>query len=656
MVSGILQVYGAYDMKKIKYISLLFFQFVLLMFIGEMFIWNLEYFETEYISSSMFLPENTCSIEMIDDIVKETERNGCKVFFCKRSVISLNEENVDVYGMPGIQEILEIQSSVKEGEYQSIFLGKINIRIHDIYECDDMFSINNFYFDGDLDDVRNIKEELINKYGGNFPNVGYKSLQSRRNILILWLTEILFSSVLCFCEMVIIRKEYAIRFILGESIGSVIIKRMLQDSLFSILSFSIMFVVFRYILNVNVDYQIKTTIICLVLHELVNVLICMTGMKIDYKKSLVNGNYSKLSLNFCYITKVIILIFITIISSACIQITVSSIDYISQKKFFRSNDDKAFVSLSSKERQIDATNELVSEMLSEKTAEGKIYMNIYLDKGIMSQRPCLLFNKGLLDYLKKYIDISEVKNSNCLYYLYPKRKEDAYRKDMEFLTRMYIGEGIQYKEIVYQKNISLIGLRSEDGIISAYYNNPLIILNLSDNTSFFNPIYILQSSMIRISDYEWKGFIEENSDVYSEKSFITNCYNYYSFREIQQKRYFFLGVTTLILLFSIEFIMIKTIIYLEWIFNSTEITVRKILGYSIFEKYRKNFAVMWIAVGVSLLISLAISCMMEYDNLCKINIIFGNLIAVILDMICSIRTIVRMEKINTITILKGGSA
>ena len=102
--------------------------------------------------------------------------------------------------------------------------------------------------------------------------------------------------------------------------------------------------------------------------------------------------------------------------------------------------------------------------------------------------------------------------------------------------------------------------------------------------------------------------------------------------------------------------MIKTIIYLEWIFNSTEITVRKILGYSIFEKYRKNFAVMWIAVGVSLLISLAISCMMEYDNLCKINIIFGNLIAVILDMICSIRTIVRMEKINTITILKGGSA
>ena len=48
--------------------------------------------------------------------------------------------------------------------------------------------------------------------------------------------------------------------------------------------------------------------------------------------------------------------------------------------------------------------------------------------------------------------------------------------------------------------------------------------------------------------------------------------------------------------------------------------------------------------------------MMEYDNLCKINIIFGNLIAVILDMICSIRTIVRMEKINTITILKGGSA
>ena len=61
------------------------------------------------------------------------------------------------------------------------------------------------------------------------------------------------------------------------------------------------------------------------------------------------------------------------------------------------------------------------------------------------------------------------------------------------LAEMYIGENIDYEIITYENSCSVIGIKSQNGIISQLYNNPLIILNAGTEVNYYNGIYYNQN-------------------------------------------------------------------------------------------------------------------------------------------------------------------
>lgn len=110
-------------MKLIKYITSFILFFITLIFIGEIYVWNLDSFETEYKYVTFYLQENTTKSEMLNDIVVAAEKENVSIFVVDKKFTSLYTETINIYTTnKEAQNFLALNSMVKEGRYESIFI------------------------------------------------------------------------------------------------------------------------------------------------------------------------------------------------------------------------------------------------------------------------------------------------------------------------------------------------------------------------------------------------------------------------------------------------------------------------------------------------------------------------------------------------------
>ena len=102
-----------------------------------------------------------------------------------------------------------------------------------------------------------------------------------------------------------------------------------------------------------------------------------------------------------------------------------------------------------------------------------------------------------------------------------------------------------------------------------------------------------------------------------------------------------------------ETALISTVIRLDYSVNAKELAIKKVLGYSVFEKNRKIFA---ITIGVMLLgmiASVVISSVYKIANPFTVAAGCGILSAA--EIVIILMNIIKTEKAQLVKILKGGS-
>lgn len=639
-------------MRKIKYIASMVFVTVMLILIGDMYVWNMDSFETEYISTTMYLPAGTSQDTMISDLKKAAKKNNCLIFTVNRKIENVHSEIVSVYCMDGAEDILREKSSIFPGNYYSIFLGDVQVTIESLENIPDVNSVEAYYLIGNIENARKFKSELVDIYSGNIPKEGYVYFNAERTVACVWGVSVGFFLLLTLFETILLKKEITVRFIYGESVSNIIFKRILTDCLFYIGYFGLNIVILKRIFNIYVDYLIYFSVLCLVIFCMINSLLYIRLFFIDYKSSLSRGKGNKTVLNVSYLYKTVTVVIITCVMSMCIEMIVKGVEYWHQESFFKQRNDWDYISISSDDGGIDTTNNLMLSYLKEKSDAGKTFLNMYLDDGIFSGKPCLLFNEGALDYLTSEItDIQEFDFEDKIYFIVPERNSEEAASDLEFLAEMYIGEGINYQVITYCSNTSIIGIVNEGSIDSKLFDNPLVILNMCNTTDYYNPIYITQACMFHIDEQEWAEYMAKN-DICENTSFITNVYENYSYCLKTYQRLLILGVVVFVILFVMEFIIIRTILQYECTINATELAVKTVLGYSTFEKYRKMF----LTTALSLAISAAASGIITvlFGSASLLYLVFGYLMFGGTEVIAMLHYIRIMESTNIQKILKGG--
>lgn len=102
-------------MKEIKYVLSIIFLVVIMIFTNEMYVWNIDSFETEYISTTMYPAADTSQKEMLNEIEETALQNNLLVFAVTRNVKTVHSEDICIYCMEGAKDVLASESSIKTG-------------------------------------------------------------------------------------------------------------------------------------------------------------------------------------------------------------------------------------------------------------------------------------------------------------------------------------------------------------------------------------------------------------------------------------------------------------------------------------------------------------------------------------------------------------
>lgn len=638
-------------MKKIKYIASITFMIMMLILVGEMYVWNMDSFETEYISTTMYLPMVISQDTMISDIEEKAKKYGCLVFAVSRNIESLYSETVSVYCMDGAENILAEKSSISSGNYHSIFLGDVKIKVEGLKNIPDVNNIEEYYLIGDIDNARKFKCELVDTYSGDVPKEGYVYFHAARTVSCMWGVGIGFFLLLTLFETILLKKEIIVRFIYGESLSSIIFKHIITDCLFYVCSFGVTIITLKKIFEIYVDYMITFSIICIAIFCIINSLLYIRLFFIDYKSSLRRSKGNQRVLKVSYVYKTITVVIVICVMSIGIEMIVSGMEYWYQKPFFQEHKGYEYVSISSNDGDIDTTNNLMISFLKQNNEMRKAFLNVYLDDGMFSGKPCLLFNEGALEYLTdKITDIQECNFEDKIYFIVPERNSETSVLELEFLAEMYIDDNVDYEVITYGDNISVIGIVNEGRIDSKLFDDPLIILNMR-NQDYYNPIYITQACMFDIDYEEWIAYMQKN-EVFEYTSFTTNVYDNYNYLLKNHQRFLILGSVILVILLVMELIIIKTILQYECTINSTELAIKTVVGYSILEKYRKIFLSTALSLVISVIISVGIMTIL--GKLLILYLLLGCLVFGSVEVMLILHYIRVVEKANIQKILKSG--
>ncbi len=638
-------------MKTLKYIIYILFLTVVMVFTCEMFLLHMDSFETEYIRTSMYLPDHVSSQEMKAELEQEAARNHLKIFTVVRELKSSYQTVITVYGMDGVRETLEENSRLCEGDYHSILTGDTILRFAQFSSIPDMNGIEDFYFIGDLADARNFKSALIDKYSGNFPNEGYTYLHAVRNIAAIWIVGLLFFMLITIFEVSVIKKEAMLKVVMGASPYAVIVKNFMADIAFFIAAYLAAYNIIRKPFGIHSDFYSAIPICALVILCLADICIFMSLSRNHYKRDLSRALIGKFTITAGYVFRVIISAVIVFSMTAFISMISEYVVYKSEDDFFADLRDYAYISADASDRTLESTEIAIESFFAAKEKKGDVFLNVFLDNGAFTGNPCLMFNAGAEDYLREACPELDTQNiTGKLCFLVPESLREEGVKDLEFLAQMYLAENIAYDVITYKRDFSVIGMTKSSSITGGYYKNPLIILNKADITDYYNGMYILQSAHVRVSDDEWNAFVAEY-DLSERMSNKTNARANYERLLSGYKRTAFMAVTVLIALLILNVVVTWTVVRFICTAKAVEIAIKTTLGYSVAAKFKLLFLLnlFTILINGTLCICLGISMFAHIWA----YMIAGIVLVLVFDWAVTLFAAYIWEKRSTVKALKG---
>lgn len=638
--------------------------------IGESHIFRLDNFYTEFDNTTMYLQEGISDREMVDDIVKSALNNKIEVFTYIKTPRSTLLADYVIYGTPGIQNYLNDHSNIYDKVYSSLFLGKLHFTFKPFEAIKNMENINEYYMIGEKNRINQFKMGLIDKYAGNHPKDGIVNKDSRNLVFSIWVLIIIIVVFLTYYDIILQKKENVIRFTMGERISSIFWKNTTYDSIVFILIFCFSII---FLSNYTYIYFLFTYSLIFLLSLLIlNALLYLKLFSFNIKEAFSNmrGSVKLLSIN--YTLKLITSIVTILIISSNIALIFESIELYKQKPFFKQYADYNYTKLENR-LTIKSNGSIISEIDKDAVIQETFYRKYFTkfdatlltDISDMLDEEGILANKNAFDYLAK--NIKEIRDRSLdkeIYFILPSKFKgdsliiDKLRNAIEF----YEGSEFNYSfdVIYYKENVKIISIDEMKLYGSEFIKQPVIIFNniAADSLKDINikpsipKLNYVHDIMYKTSDAEFDKFISEHQltgQIVSE----TNVYEKYITYWTSAKRVLYINLIFSLLVILLEGIIISSIIKLEYEVNAIELSIKKILGYSVLQKNTKLIILTVITSSLSIISSIIISSFFNYGKIN--NLAIGGILILVLELGVIFVFIRKVERSRIQKILKGGT-
>lgn len=636
-------------MKQIKYVTGFLLFLLAFTFVGEIYVWNLDSFESEYKYVTFYIQEDTTESEMMKDIQKEAEKEKVEVFIVNCEVTSLFSEKLDIYATSkSAFESLAKKSDIREGKFKSIFLGNVYVLFHPWEEIPEIGKIENYYVIGKEECITKFKQNLVDKYAGAFPKEGYQEINSRRSIGVVWICVTLFLLLLTFYEIAQKKKNVVLRITIGEQILYYVLKQILWD----ILVYSGMFLFILGILSIytNAFYLKQISIIIFLTFLAVNSLAYFSMLFTDYKKDIQTKVSAKNILKISYVFKMVTSIFVVILMTGCMELIFQGIDCYRQRDFFETKKDYFYVVVGGADFEEDKN--LMQAYYRNGLQSGKTVSLV--DLGNWGTEVEYIFaDKGAYDYLSTIIPEIQGKSwEDRMYCLVPKgyQRKAGFLEDLEDIGFSYL-EMEEYEIVEYERNRWVMAISDTGQVNSSLKKNPVVIFNpsITKEVPIQNILYISYGTLFSFSDEEFENIALEND--FHEQHYKTNAYETYLYTWETTKRSMIMGILFFIILMLLEGLVLKNILKYEYQINAKELLLSKIHGDSFVFRQRKAITIL-IGGCLSLAISVLLCIAMSFSS--TFYVMAGGIFILVMEHLFVAEYSHKLDHVNISKVFKGG--
>lgn len=652
-------------MKRIRYIIIALLFTVGFLFNGELFALYMDNFQESFYQST-FSFENTendiSDKEIINDFNRASEESHVDFFMIDSKIESAYRKTINIYGTEEAIKVIE-GKGIHRKTYLSMFLGTIEVNLLPFNEIKNIKRIEYCYYIGDanaLKDMRAFKASLVDKYGGGFPKIYASDKETRMNVIAVWSIIIFLISILHLYEVVLQKKEVALRVVLGEDIKSIFIKNLIGDFIFILACSVVVPPLLVNYTNTIFMYSLAAKLIGVAL--LLNFAINRNVFKLNFRKHLVRS-YSSGKLSVVnYAVKSLITVLVIMMVSSNIILIVNGINYFKQQAFFNDLKDYSYYRLGYKNENNKKTMEdqdLMNQAFYNQFVNSSV-MSVNLTRNFKAKYPVVLLNENALKNLeKKYPELSKILDMAKEEGQYMIKPDHIKVSSEAFLTaKLNLDHGNDLdkeeptKVFSYKSEVEVVGIIYVGQFESKILKNPIIIYNnelyrndLAESLNLYP-----YSIMYDIENKEFQQFIKAN-ELEGQFESVSNVKEVYEYNYAIAMRSMKLNFVIAAFLLILEISMISIIIRMEFSCNAIEIVLKKIYGYTFFDRHRKLFIVTTISIMASGLIILVFSKMVNLNGLKYILFVLPALLIAELSMIYL--KALSVENKNISTVLKG---
>ncbi len=657
-------------MKKIKIAVFGILVLMGFLFMGELSLLNLNNFQEVYYDTNFYSNSSgkqISSAEMVKDFCRTGRQHDVDFFTFKYSWDKSYLYETKIIGTEGAIEHLK-NSGIKEGANKSLFFENQKVLFRNIQDGEDISDITTWYFTGgeeDYDKIRAFKADLVDKYGGGFPKEKGSEAETILNTLFVWGTVFCIILALSLYEVAYMKKEAMIRTIMGESVFRLFLKSILQDTaaftaLFVLLSCSATYLS-------NALFKLHWVIALFVLFLLINIAIQVRLLKLDYKKVLASGEGDNGFLAINYVIKAGFSIIAILVISINITMINETWTLYKQKDFFKNHDNCSYYKMGygveSVTEDYDPNEDLYKDFYT--AFQNKSFQYADLSGYYNMRYPFVVINQNAFQELtRQYPQLAAEKETierNKISILFPESMKEGstdYKNAMEMKDNTLFSESEygRWNVVRYENGIHVMGIHSMmSGYSTNNYKDPILLL---DNTSYKEEasitgydFYYNYDVLYDIPEKQWERFRSE-AQLDDQYISITNAMDEYEYEWNQSKRQMILSIVLGAFVLFLELFLIVLIIQMEYHFNAIEMAIRKVHGYSLYERNIRLIKATTIFGAIGIVTAILLGRVLEI-NAAALQLGAVGLLLILVEIVCIFVKSNSVEKRKVVAILKG---
>lgn len=665
------------------------------MFIGENYTFFLENFQNKYTQVGYYLPVGESEEKMNEHIRKKAKEFNTAVFALEKKNEGAFSRTITVYGNETIKKCLKKDWNIENGMVKSFFSGTTTFCFEPFENATEKNMQNCWYLNQTPEELYEMVYPGMVEYSGSFRNEP-TAVTSKFVIAGMWSIVLLCILLLTLYDIAYGKKEQSIRIILGTENKVLQFHKIFSDVIG--LSVSAVLAFILLLPFTTPSFELPTTIFCVFMMLIANSVLIWCSMKLK-KTTPLKIQVSNQVLVMGAGLKGLVTVLMVIVISATIGLSVEGYKLYSQKQYYNSQRNQIHVDVdypysyekieyyegeTNENQPIDTIDQVADNFLRYSYQFlncSLLYHHSYEEVAPLYGERYIYANlQGLEQYKDQIPNWNELCKTEGNYVLLSERmnKEDVTEELLSFSNVFCLSNNNLADILTYKDGLSIVaeGRRDSEFDYSYRIKNPIIILDTYDygKLSTYEVEYSLHKReemdgiLFNNAPYLMQ-FVSVKDDRQSIENFASICAGEaikpelmeFSFENISdwfyglwalQNRSLLIAVILTVLLLILEFQITALILRIAYETKAKELTIKKVLGYSLFERYRNFFILSSVLCGFALLFSLLLFLitgigMIQY-------MIHGSLIVWSVDLLVLVHLTHKYDHLEIQRVLKGG--